>query len=222
MFDRISKPQVSLRKDVYALRSGGPRTEEGKAASSRNSLAHGLTAKQVVIPGENQSDFDELHHNLLHDRKPEGELEIQLTAEIAACFWRLARARQHESDILRRHGLYDENAPRLTLVIRYIGSIERQLNRTIARLEHAQNERRKASAPSVSLPSSEQPPSEQPQPAPKVMVAGAGIGPSFESAPAHQFVSSNVHNSFATPEDPRYGDPSFTSTPRPVTRKTGS
>jgi hypothetical protein len=93
MFEPVSQPRATLRKDVNALRSGGPRTEEGKAASSRNSLTHGLTARQAVISGENQSDFDHLHQNLVNDRKPQGELETQLTGEIAACMWRLARAR---------------------------------------------------------------------------------------------------------------------------------
>src|ERR1700738_4428234 len=89
------------KKDVNALKSGGPRTPEGKAASSRNSLKHGLTATQVVIPGENQADFDQLLADLAADRKPEGELEIQTLGEIAACSWRLARARAQEAKALQ-------------------------------------------------------------------------------------------------------------------------
>jgi hypothetical protein len=35
--------------------STGPRTEEGKARSSRNAVKHGLTSKHLVIaPGEEQ------------------------------------------------------------------------------------------------------------------------------------------------------------------------
>jgi hypothetical protein len=100
---------------------------------------------------------------------------------------------------LDRHGLYDENAPRLALVIRYIGSIERQLNRTIAILERMQKERRDA-APSEIQP-------EQPQPAPKVMAAGAGIGSSFDYAAPAEFVSSNVR---------------ITPARRPESRETGA
>ena len=42
---------------LNAQRSTGPRTEEGKAASSLNSLKHGLTAKTVVLPGEDPAEY---------------------------------------------------------------------------------------------------------------------------------------------------------------------
>src|SRR5690242_3177896 len=80
--------------------SSGPRTEAGKAVSSMNSLKHGLTSRRVVLPGENQADFDRLHHQLLSDHAPVGALETELVAEIAACLWRLQRARRYESTIL--------------------------------------------------------------------------------------------------------------------------
>jgi len=41
-----------------AQHSTGPRTEEGKAASSLNSLKHGLTAKTVLLPGEDPALFE--------------------------------------------------------------------------------------------------------------------------------------------------------------------
>src|ERR1019366_2522001 len=95
------------RKGSNALKaSGGPRTPEGMAVSSRNSLKHGLTATQVVIPGENQAGFDQLLADLAGDRKPEGELEIQTLGEIAACTWRLARARAQEAKALTHGDLF--------------------------------------------------------------------------------------------------------------------
>ena len=150
LLDMIDNPSGKNRADVRtaesnALRAGGPRTADGIAASSRNSLRHGLTARQAVLPGEDQSAFDALLQGLTDDRKPEGELEIQLTGEIAACMWRLARARQHEAEILEAAvDLYAGSAAQLELVMRYVGSIERQLNRTIVRLEYVQSHRRKA------------------------------------------------------------------------------
>jgi hypothetical protein len=44
-------------KQIEANRSNarngtGPRTAEGKARSSRNALTQGLTAQEIVIPGE--------------------------------------------------------------------------------------------------------------------------------------------------------------------------
>ena len=128
---------VVLRKDRNALKATGPRTVEGKAASSRNSLKHGLTARQVVIPGENQANFDQLLAGIADDRNPEGELEIQLVGEIAACTWRLARARAREAEVLETRGdLFTSSdtgaGEGFDRLLRYMGSIERQLNRALS------------------------------------------------------------------------------------------
>ena len=164
------------RREVNALKCTGPRTSEGKAVSSRNALKHGLTATQVVIPGENQADFDQLLADLTADRKPEGELEIQLVGEIAACTWRLARARSREAQLLETQGglFFSDHNPGFERLLRYMGSIERQLNRATVRLQQLQAERRKQPAQSAE---------------PKVMVAGAS---SSMTCAAPEFVLSNV------------------------------
>lgn len=197
-------PLPQLRPYPNALRpisgGGGPQTEEGKAISSRNSTTHGLTARRVVLPGEDQSEFDTLLFGLTEDLDPQGQLEIQLTGEIAASFWRLARARDHEARILEStRGLYDPDrgAAQLALVMRYSGSIEREMHRTIARLELCQNQRRKLAATQfvsqvaekeapecapvqaadpVTVPEFvSQPEENKPEPAPLVMAAGCSI-----------------------------------------------
>ena len=177
----IANPhKTTLIRERNALKSTGlgPRTPEGKAASSRNSLKHGLTATQVVIPGENQAGFDQLHAALAADRKPEGELEIQTLGEIAACTWRLARARAKEAEILTlRETLFSgDNHGDFNCLLRYMGSIERQLNRATVRLQQLQAEHRK-----------------HPQPAakPKVMAAGASGSTTYDPP---EFVSSKAEN----------------------------
>src|SRR6266567_9478057 len=40
-----------------ALRSTGPRTENGKQQSRRNALKHGLTAETVIEPLENPEEY---------------------------------------------------------------------------------------------------------------------------------------------------------------------
>jgi hypothetical protein len=173
------------RKNLNALKATGPRTPEGKAASSHNAIKHGLTARQVVIPGENQADFDQLLADIVADRKPEGELEIQLAGEIAACTWRLARARAREAEALEFSGdLFtanrSETASGFDRLLRYMGSIERQLNRTVVRLQQLQAERRKQPQPS-----------QQAEEIPKTMAAGASN--STTSNPP-EFVSSVAQN----------------------------
>ena len=53
-------------------KSTGPRTPEGKSKSSMNSVKHGLTAKQVVIPGEDPSEFDEFRRQVHSYYEPVG------------------------------------------------------------------------------------------------------------------------------------------------------
>ena len=42
-----------------ALKSTGPRTAAGKAASGRNALTHGLTARTAVVLDEDAGDYAE-------------------------------------------------------------------------------------------------------------------------------------------------------------------
>ena len=140
---------ATVRRDDHA--STGPRTDAGKAISSMNSLKHGLTSRRVVLPGEDQADFDRLHNQLLSDHTPVGALEIELVAEIAACLWRLQRARRYESTVLETSSfelfVSHTQAKGFETLLRYMGAIERQLNRAIVRLREAQGARRKSAAP---------------------------------------------------------------------------
>ena len=50
--------------------SNGPKTDEGKAVSSRNSTTHGLTARRWISVDE-QSLYDETVKNLIVDFDPQ-------------------------------------------------------------------------------------------------------------------------------------------------------
>ena len=130
--------------------STGPRTDAGKAVSSMNSLKHGLTAKTVVLPGENKADFDRFHDQLIEEHAPTGVLETELVAEIAACLWRLQRARRYESKVLEISSfevfVSNKLGKGFETLLRYMGAIERQLNRAIVRLRETQTARRKLEA----------------------------------------------------------------------------
>jgi hypothetical protein len=58
---------------------GGPKTDEGKALSSRNSTTHGLTARKWIDTNE-QSLFDETVKNLTVDFDPQTYIEKILIA----------------------------------------------------------------------------------------------------------------------------------------------
>jgi hypothetical protein len=77
--------------------STGPRSEEGKARSSQNSLKHGVFAKTIVLPGENQAEFDALLAGLHKDHAPVGETESNHVRGLAEIQWRLDRLRRYEA-----------------------------------------------------------------------------------------------------------------------------
>ncbi|MBN1816542.1 MAG: hypothetical protein JW828_04230 [Sedimentisphaerales bacterium] len=101
----VSQKQL-LANRKNALQSTGPRTPEGKARAARNSLKHGLLAKEVVITeGEGAEDpqaFTALLEDLLEQFQPIGSLEEILVEKIAVCYWRLRRAQRYEVGVLRQ------------------------------------------------------------------------------------------------------------------------
>ena len=83
-----------------ALKSTGPRTVEGKARSSRNALTHGLTAQEIVIPGEDAAAYQSFEQQIIDDLKPNGSCEFDLIARLAATFWRLRRIPRFEAALM--------------------------------------------------------------------------------------------------------------------------
>lgn len=72
-------------------RSGGPRTEEGKAVAAANSLKTGIYATTVVMSDESEQDFLELRDALLVELCASGVLEAALVHELAVIAWKKAR-----------------------------------------------------------------------------------------------------------------------------------
>lgn len=72
-------------------KASGPRTSHGKRRSRRNSLLHGIFAKQLFLDGERPEDFDSLHESQRECRRPEGGLEDWLLWQLAMLMWRKVR-----------------------------------------------------------------------------------------------------------------------------------
>ncbi len=81
--------------------STGPRTDAGKAASARNATKHGLLSHQVVLPDENEAEFDGFRDRLVEDLAPSGELESVLAERIVLAAWRLRRVVRLEAAVVR-------------------------------------------------------------------------------------------------------------------------
>jgi hypothetical protein len=75
-----------------AQESTGPRSPEGKNAVSQNGVKHGLTARQDVIGGESQAEFDLYQDRMLGELDPDSPMESMLAERIVSLSWRLKRA----------------------------------------------------------------------------------------------------------------------------------
>jgi len=75
---------------------GGPKSNETKAISSRNSITHGLTARRWINDNE-QSLFNESVKELMVDFDPQSFIEKLLITKVAECSVRLIRIQQVEN-----------------------------------------------------------------------------------------------------------------------------
>jgi len=77
-------------------KTSGPKTDEGKAVSSRNSTTHGLTARRWLNTDE-QSLYDETVKNLIVDFDPQSSIEKILITKLAECTVRLMHTQKVEN-----------------------------------------------------------------------------------------------------------------------------
>ena len=107
-----SNKQLAANR-ANAERSTGPKTVEGKARSRVNARKHGLTAKTLIIVGENTEDFEELRSQLMQEHDPRSTLEAELVERLAGILWRLRRVPFFEAAIIdARQAQLDHEARR--------------------------------------------------------------------------------------------------------------
>jgi hypothetical protein len=66
-----------------------------------NALKHGLSAKAIVLEGEDPRQFEALRAGLEEDFEPDSVVERELVEQLAGSFWRLRRVPQMEAQIMR-------------------------------------------------------------------------------------------------------------------------
>jgi len=91
MSTRPTKARINANR-LNAQKSTGPKTPKGKAAASKNSLKHGLSAAHDVIITETQEDYDFHRDTLLTELNPQTPMESILANRIVSLAWRLERA----------------------------------------------------------------------------------------------------------------------------------
>ena len=100
----VSEKQIQANARNAQL-STGPVTPEGKAVVARNSVTHGIFAKDLVINAgdgrEDELEYHELFAELQRDLDPVGRMEKILVEKIAVNYWRLRRLVRYETGEIR-------------------------------------------------------------------------------------------------------------------------
>jgi hypothetical protein len=156
--------QLDENKDPN--KSTGPRTPEGKAVSSRNSMKHGLASGQLMIPGEDPAAFEAMLSEYENDFQAANSVEADLVYDLAKYRWLTDRALRLQAAALSGG---DALIPtQLPLLIRYHTTHHRAFHTTLKALQAAQKERKKAEQEFVS----QQPKIKEEEPLP-VLVFGS-------------------------------------------------
>src|SRR5215472_19145386 len=159
-----TEKQIAANR-LNAQRSTGPRTDEGRAAVRLNAIKHGLCAKTLVLPGEDEAEFQALLEDLEQTFQPANRNEVNLVRQMAMAAWRLDRAYHVEAAFfqfelkddagirdqyhpgLDLHGklaymIQDEsNGRKLANQVRYEAHLERAYERALRNLERLQAKR---------------------------------------------------------------------------------
>ena len=93
----MATPAQIRANQQNAQKSTGPRTRNGKAVCSQNAIKHSLTAKRILVTGEDSELFNAILRQLTDAHQPADAQEKLLVIQIAEQYWRLCRARNSET-----------------------------------------------------------------------------------------------------------------------------
>ena len=74
----MATPAQIAANRANAQSSTGPRTREGKAASSQNALSHGLTTCDLVVKSGEKDEFTQFTQDIWDEVQPLGVIEAVL------------------------------------------------------------------------------------------------------------------------------------------------
>src|SRR5262245_20996355 len=91
------RPLVNTRN---AHHSTGPKSDRGKAIASRNSIRHGLSSKQVVLPNEDPAEYQALHDAWVAHDDPTDPAHFAAIESLTQAAWRKRRCARYEKAML--------------------------------------------------------------------------------------------------------------------------
>jgi len=128
-----SAAQIDANR-VNATHSTGPRTDEGKAQSSRNAVRHGLTSKHFIVREDEQEEFAALKESLIEELAPSTAVTWQLFTHLLHAAWNMQRVRRIEAELFSNNidPLANESCRhQIELLMRYHARSERSYYRAL-------------------------------------------------------------------------------------------
>ncbi len=108
------KRRFSIARMISARANGakspGPSTAQAKAAIAFNAIKHGLTAKSILLPGEDPAALKALADTLLDAHRPATDEEFLIFEELVANKWRIRRMWESEQSLVRVEMLRQKQA----------------------------------------------------------------------------------------------------------------
>jgi hypothetical protein len=93
-----SAAQIQANR-LNSLRSTGPASSAGKAASRFNAVKSGIYAKQLALPGEDLAELESMAANYQQQLRPFSQIEQFLVDSLIESDWRLRRLRKAETEL---------------------------------------------------------------------------------------------------------------------------
>jgi hypothetical protein len=138
-------PHPSEPKSLERSGPTGPRSPEGKAISSGNSLKHGLASGRLIIPGEDPAGFEALLDDLMAEHAPANPIETLLVQQMAQSWWLMQRAIRIQNQVFTETRV---DTHKLALFLRYQTTYERAFYKALNTLTNLKLSR--ASKPALS------------------------------------------------------------------------
>jgi hypothetical protein len=89
---KLTKAERTAINTASARKSTGTRTAAGKKKSSFNAIKHGLTARSVLLPGEDAAALASRQHHLVDAFQPRYSVELAVIEGMAGDIWRSNRS----------------------------------------------------------------------------------------------------------------------------------
>jgi hypothetical protein len=135
-----TQAQVNANQ-ANSQKSTGPKTEEGKARSSKNRLSHGFASSTRFVPGEDPEKFNLLLDDLISEYQPATPTEQILVEQMAHHHWISLRATRLQDSIVASYLKTVLTPVQLGLFIRYQTSAERSFHKAHTELLKARKQR---------------------------------------------------------------------------------